>query len=224
MTQAAAENPKRSILIVDDHPVVRAGLRVALSGQSDFAVCAEAESLSAAAGHLLEKSPDIMLVDLDLDDGNGIDLIREALAARPDLPCLVLSMHDEQIHAEKALQAGARGYLMKSAAPEVLLAAVRTVLAGGIAVSDAVKARLAQRREEGERTGRDALDILSEREREVFRELGQGAPMRAIADKLCLSVKTVETHVAHIKRKLGVHGAVELRHRAFREMAALEIR
>lgn len=224
MTEASAPTLKRRILIVDDHPVVRAGLGATLSRQPDLAVCAEAGSLSEAAGLLLEKAPDLLLVDLDLEDGNGLDLIREALAMRPDLPCLVLSTHDEETHAGKALRAGARGYLMKSVSPEVLLASLRAVLAGEIAVSDKVKERLLQRHAAEVPADRDALDTLSEREREVFRELGQGAAMRSIAHKLCLSVKTVETHVAHIKRKLGLRNAVELRHRAFRAAAELETR
>lgn len=223
MTETTAHTAKRRILIVDDHPVVRAGLWATISRESDLSVCAEAGTLAEAAGRILEETPDLLLVDLDLADGNGLDLVREALAARPGLPCLVLSMHDEEVHAGRALRAGARGYLMKSASPEVLLASLRAVLAGEIAVSEKVKARLLQRHAEEDPAGGE-LDALSEREREVFRELGQGTAMRAIAVKLCLSVKTVETHVAHIKRKLGVRGAVELRHRAFRALAESETR
>jgi DNA-binding NarL/FixJ family response regulator len=222
MAEAAVPAAKRRILIVDDHPVIRAGLGAALSRQPDLARCGEAGTLAEAAGLLLEHSPDLLLVDLDLEDGNGLDLVREALAMRPDLPCLVLSMHDEEVHAAKALRAGARGYLMKSAPPDDFLAALRAALAGEIAVSDKVKTGLLRRHAAEAPVVRDAVDSLSEREREVFRELGQGAAMRAIAHKLCLSVKTVETHVAHIKRKLGLRSAVELRHRAFRAAADAE--
>jgi DNA-binding NarL/FixJ family response regulator len=203
------------ILIVDDHPVVRAGLVMTLSKATDLLVCGEAEGVQDALKLLSETRPDLLLVDLDLDGGNGLDLIKQARESHPDIPVLMLSMHPEATYAERALRAGAQGYLMKSEPPGRLVAAIREVLSGGISVSEAMKAQVL-RRVAGGNGAADGGEVasLSDRELEVFRGIGQGRTTRQIAEKLCLSVKTVETHITHIKRKLGLQSGTEMQHRA----------
>jgi DNA-binding NarL/FixJ family response regulator len=203
------------ILIVDDHPVVRAGLAMTLGKAPDLSICGEAEGVRDALKLIPSARPDLLLVDLDLDGGNGLDLIREARESHPKVPILMLSMYPEATYAERALRAGARGYVMKSEHPDRLLAAIREVMAGGIAVSETLKTQVLLRMSGGK--GKEeggTVASLSDRELEVFREIGQGRGTRQIAEKLCLSVKTVETHVTHIKRKLGLQSGTELQHRA----------
>lgn len=203
------------ILIVDDHPVVRAGLAMTLAKAPDLMICGEAEGVRDAMKLIPETHPDLLLVDLDLDGGNGLDLIKEARDSHPKLPILMLSMHAEATYAERALRAGAKGYVMKSERPDRLLAAIREVMAGGIAVSDTMKTQVLKRVAGGNgKEGDGPMGSLSDRELEVFREVGQGRGTRQIAEKLCLSVKTVETHITHIKRKLGLQSGTELQHRA----------
>jgi DNA-binding NarL/FixJ family response regulator len=155
------------------------------------------------------------VIDLDLDGGNGLELIKQVRESRPGIRILMLSMHPEATYAERALRAGAQGYLMKSAPPDQLMAAVREVLAGGISVSETMKSQVLRRVAGGKADG-DGRDVaaLSDRELEVFRGIGQGQSTRQIAGKLCLSVKTIETHITHIKRKLGLRSGTELQHRA----------
>lgn len=203
------------ILIVDDHPVVRAGLAMTLNRAPDLEICGEAEGVPDALKLIPETRPDMLLIDLDLDGGNGLDLIRKARESHPKVPILMLSIHPEATYAERALRAGAQGYLMKSAPPDRLLAAIREVLGGGISVSESMKAQVLKRMAGGKADGdREAVASLSDRELEVFREIGQGRTTRQIAEKLCLSVKTIETHITHIKRKLGLRSGTELQHRA----------
>jgi DNA-binding NarL/FixJ family response regulator len=205
------------ILIVDDHPVVRAGLAMTLGKAPDLSICGEAEGVQDALKLIPSARPDLLLVDLDLDGGNGLDLIRETRESRPKVPILMLSMHPEATYAERALRAGAKGYVMKSEPSDRLLSAIREVMAGGIAVSESMKTQVLMRMSGGKGKGNEedgAIASLSDRELEVFREIGQGRGTRRIAEKLCLSVKTVETHITHIKRKLGLGSGTELQHRA----------
>jgi DNA-binding NarL/FixJ family response regulator len=203
------------ILIVDDHPVVRAGLAMTLNKAPDLEICGEAEGIHDALKLISDGCPDLLLIDLDLDGGNGLDLIKKVRESHPKIPILMLSMHPEATYAERALRAGAQGYLMKSAPPDKLVAAIREILAGGISVSESMKAQVLRRVAGGKAEGDGGtVASLSDRELEVFREIGQGRSTRQIADKLCLSVKTVETHITHIKRKLGLQSGTELQHRA----------
>jgi DNA-binding NarL/FixJ family response regulator len=204
------------ILVVDDHPVVRKGLAMTLAKEPDLVVCGEADGLEAALDALQGQLPDLILADLELDGMNGMDLIREVRRLHPRIPVLVLSMHDEDVYAERALRSGARGYLMKHEKPEVLVAAIRAVLKGEIAVTDRIKSRivanLAGARED--RPGL-SLDRLTDRELEIFRMLGKGNTIRRISEKLALSIKTIEAHCAHIKQKLGLTSGTELQYMAF---------
>ena len=203
------------ILIVDDHPVVRQGLKMAL-GQAGFSVCGEAGDMAEALRAIEAGQPDLILADLDLEGASGIDLIRAVKEAHSDLPVLILSMHDEDAYAERALRAGARGYMMKQAPPEKLAEGVRLALAGEIVLSDEMKRKillgLAGRREPAAVT---SIDKLTDRELEVFRLLGEGMTTRRIAERLSISVKTVEAHIAHLKSKLGAESGRELQHRAY---------
>ena len=215
MSGQQTEKASARILIVDDHPVVRHGLKMAL-GQAGFEVCGEAEGMSDALSLLESAKPDLILADLDLEGPSGIDLIKAVKEGHPDLPVLVLSMHDEDAYAERALRAGARGYLMKHSPPEKLAEGVRLALAGEIILSESMKRKillgLAGQREPAAAT---AIDKLTDRELEVFRLLGEGMTTRRIAERLSISVKTVEAHIAHLKSKLGAESGRELQHRAY---------
>jgi DNA-binding NarL/FixJ family response regulator len=204
------------ILVVDDHPVVRKGLAMTLDREPDLMVCGEAESLEEALSAVLGQNPDLILADLELEGMNGMDLIREVRRLHPRIPVLVLSMHDEDVYAERTLRSGARGYLMKHEKPEVLVSAIRAVLKGEIAVTERIKSRivanLAGARAERPRL---SLDKLTDRELEIFQLLGKGNTIRRISEKLSLSIKTIEAHCAHIKQKLGLSSGPELQYMAF---------
>jgi DNA-binding NarL/FixJ family response regulator len=205
MSSLSAANQKRRVLIVDDHPIVRQGLRRMLEAEADLTVCAEADGEAAAREAIRSQSPDIVIVDLSLDKGDGIELVREMHAERPELRMLVLSMHDETIYAERLLAAGAMGYIMKQAASDQLLVAVRRVLDGKNYVSEVVQQTLNARA--GEVRGGDGADPvsrLSNREVQILNMVGRGMSSREIAQEFSLSVKTIESHRQTIKHKLGL--------------------
>jgi DNA-binding NarL/FixJ family response regulator len=205
----------KNVLIVDDHPVVRRGLRELLDGETGLQVvgeaASEAEALEVAEQ---EPAPDLALVDVHLQDGSGIELVKQLRSQHEGLPVLVISMHDETLYAERALAAGAHGYIMKQAPEEEMLAAVRRILDGRFSISDEIRERLFPL-EAGTLTdasnGDPPVGRLSDRELEVFLLISRGWAPRHIAEKLHLSVKTVETHRRHIRRKLGLENAAELR-------------
>jgi DNA-binding NarL/FixJ family response regulator len=199
------------IVIVDDHPLVREGLRGLLSAQSDFEVCGEAASPAEARQVIEATRPDVAIIDLTLKDGNGIELIKELRAQNESPRILVLTMHDELLFAERALRAGASGYVSKHEASRNVIGAVRTILTGKLYLSERMTQRTVQRALTG---GGDPtaspLDRLSDREIEVFEMIGHGMTSRQIAQRLNLSPKTVETHREHIKGKLDLKNATEL--------------
>jgi DNA-binding NarL/FixJ family response regulator len=202
---------KAAVLVVDDHPIVRQGLALMIGHESDMAVCAEAESHHDALRAIAEHKPDVAVVDLSLKDQSGLELIKDIKVRYPRLPVLVLSMADEAIYAERALRAGARGYLMKEAATTNVLAAIRCVLGGNVYLSDAMAARMLGRVVGGQGGGVvSPVEQLSDRELEVFRLIGRGLGTAEIATKLHLSPKTIETYRAHIKEKLGIDSATQL--------------
>ena len=203
--------PKRRVLIVDDHPLMRQGLAQLINQQPDLAICGEAEDVPQALRQTSELNPDVVIVDLSLRGSDGIELIRCLHLQHAQLPVLVLSMHDETIYAERALRAGARGYIMKQEATNQVLSAVRCVLAGEIHVSQQVSSRIVQGMVGGSGSSqRSPVDRFSDRELEVFRKIGRGAATREIAAELHLSVKTIETYCAHIKEKLRLRSQREL--------------
>ncbi len=196
---------------MDDHPIVRQGLAQLIDNESDLAVIGQGEDAYGSLRAIRECNPDLVLVDVSLKDSDGIELLKEIKSQSPELPVLVVSMHDESLYAERALRAGAGGYVMKQEPPATLLAAVRSVLAGKVYVSDKMSAQLLQRMVGGKkRTGGLPMDRLTDRELEIFRMIGSGNSVKDIADKLFLSVKTVEAHREHIKEKLNIDSSAEL--------------
>jgi DNA-binding NarL/FixJ family response regulator len=193
---------RRRVLIVDDHPIVRHGLKTMIDAESDLMVCGEAQSDREARAALREVDPDVMIVDVSLAQGDGMDLVREVHAQRPDLPMLVLSMHDETIYAERLLAAGARGYIMKEAAYDQLLVALRKVLGGGVYLSEAMASRVGSNGEGA--SPPNPVGRLSNRELQVLSLIGRGLSSRQAAESLNVSVKTVESHRQSLKRKLNL--------------------
>src|SRR5208282_3509368 len=195
----------RRVLIVDDHPIVRQGLRRIMENEDDLAVCGDAETTPQARACIKELNPDIVITDISLTHGDGIELVRDVRAHHPQLPILVLSMHEETIYAERMLSAGANGYIMKQAASEQFLIAVRRVLEGHIYVSEAVGNNMIQKFAGCTATlSTNQIDRLSNRELQIMHMIGKGMSTREMADTLHLSIKTVESHRQRIKRKLNL--------------------
>ncbi|MFH0919663.1 MAG: response regulator transcription factor [Fibrobacterota bacterium] len=197
------------IILVDDHPIVRQGLKQILLQEGDFEVVAEAEEANAAFKAMESLHPDLMVIDLSLKGMGGLELIKWIRTQGHKTALLVVSMHDEAIYAERALKAGANGYVMKQEAPETVVSAIRAILKGEIFVS----ASMAQRVLKGMTPGKDGktgVEKLSDRELEIFNLLGKGMRVQEIAQKLSISAKTVETYQANIKSKLGIESASEL--------------
>ena len=207
----ATKRRPRRVLIVDDHPIVRQGLRRLIDQEEDLDVCAEAETVREARAAIREHRPDAIIVDISLKQGDGLELVRDVRAQYPTLPILVLSMHDETIYAERMLSAGASGYIMKQAASEQFLVAVRRVLDGGIYVSDTVSNTMIQRFTSGNPpVAANPIDRLSNREIQILHLIGKGLSTRETAEALDLSIKTVESHRQRIKKKLTLTTGTQL--------------
>lgn len=200
-----------SVFIVDDHPIVREGLAELINREKDLHVCGQAESGEQAMDAAFRLKPDIFVIDLSLQDVSGLSLIKDLRGRSVEAPILVLSMHDENLYAERALRAGAQGYIMKREAPTKVIDAIRLVLKGEVYLSTELAARVMQRLV-GSRGPAEIPSVtrLSDRELEVYSLIGQGLKTREIAGKLNLSVKTIETYREHIKEKLGLRNATEL--------------
>jgi DNA-binding NarL/FixJ family response regulator len=209
--EQAKTDRKAQVLIVDDHPVVRDGLKIILNHEQDLNVCGQADDAPEALQAIAELKPDIAIVDISLKSSDGIELTKTIKARYPKVFVIVLSVHDESVYAERVLLAGAQAYLMKDAAPENIVKAVRTVLRGDIYVSDAVAKKFLHI-VAGDKAGltKTAIDHLSDREFETFRLIGQGYKASQIASQLHLSVKTIETYRSRIKEKLGIANAAQL--------------
>ncbi len=202
---------KKTVLVVDDHPLMRQGLALLINQQQDMQVCGEAEEAQAAMQAIAQLQPDIMILDISLKGPDGIELLKNIRATDPDLPVLVLSMHDEAIYAERALRARANGYIMKQEATEKVLVAVRRILSGEVYLSERMSNKMLQQYIGGTPNMiQSRIASLSDRELEVFRRIGEGCATREIAEELHLSVKTVETYQAHIKDKLALRSGREL--------------
>lgn len=202
---------KKSVLVIDDHPLLRQGLALLINQQQDLRVCGEAEEAQTAMQAIAELRPDIIILDISLSGPDGLELLKSIRASDPDLPALVLSMHDEAIYAERALRARANGYIMKQEATEKVLVAVRRILSGEIYLSERMSNKMLQHYRSGAPTMiQSRIASLSDRELEVFRLIGEGRATREIADELRLSVKTVETYQAHLKEKLALRSGREL--------------
>jgi DNA-binding NarL/FixJ family response regulator len=211
-----ATNQKARIFLVDDHPMMRQGLAALINKEPDLEVCGEADGADDTLGHLEAANPHLLIADLSLQDGNGIDLIKDIRIRHPAVKVVVSSMHDEMLFAERVLRAGALGYISKAQPPKEVLQAIRQVLQGKIFVSKEVAGRLSQKRggQTAVKTPESPMAKLSNRELTIFELIGQGMTTRDIAGKLFLSIKTVETHREHIKTKLNLANAVDLVHHA----------
>lgn len=209
-----ASGRKTPVMIVDDHPIVRQGIALLINQQQDMEACCEAGSAEEALESLGAKghsTPDLAVVDLSLGGMSGLDLVKTLRSRFPDLPVLIMSMHDESLYAERVLRAGARGYIMKQEATEKILTAIRQILRGEIYVSDRMRTRMLERLVDNRADSSESpLACLSDRELEVLRLIGEGLSTGDIARDLHRSVKTIEAHRANIKEKLDLKNAAEL--------------
>jgi DNA-binding NarL/FixJ family response regulator len=202
---------KCRVLLVDDHPIVRQGLGLLIDREADLSVCGEADGAHTAFHAIATLRPDIVVLDISLSGPDGLDVLKEIRMKTASLPVLILSMHDESIYAERAMRAGANGYIMKQEATEKVLVAIRRILQGEVYLSDRLTNTMLQHYVRGSSpTKKSPLVNLTDRELEVFRLIGEGHSTRQIADELHLSVKTIESYQAHIKEKLALRNAREL--------------
>lgn len=209
------ETKTHRVFIVEDHPITRAGLTAIINREQDLTVCGEADDAPTALSSITSARPSVLVTDISLKTSNGIELIKNVLALMPNLSILAMSMHDERVYAERALRAGARGYLMKKEATEHILPAIRTIIGGGIYLSELMqKNLLASLLSQGKKEEADfPLDTLSDREIEVFQLIGNGFTTKEIARRLKLSPKTIDSYREHLKIKLNLkNGAGLLRH------------
>ena len=204
-----------SILIVDDHPLVRAGFAQLIGDTPDLNVCGEAGDMASALQLLNSITPDLAIIDLSLAGGSGLDLIEHIKARNSEILMLVASMHDESLYAERVLAAGARGYINKQEAQEKIIQAIRQVLKGKVYLSEHMTEKILNNMV-SRNDDKHGIGALSNRELQVFEMIGQGLAPGKMAKQLNLSIKTIETHQAHIKTKLGVSSAHKLTHRAIR--------
>jgi DNA-binding NarL/FixJ family response regulator len=209
----SADSKQRKVLVVDDQGLIQEGLARIISRQKDFEYCGAVDSVIAAQKAVVQHKPDLVLADLLLQDGCGLELIKNLLSEDPSLPILVISQCDETLYAERALKAGARGYIMKNRPVSEIPKAMRAVLAGEFYVSPKVAALALHRMAGGKQSGQESsVGSLTDRELQVFQLLGAGTDSKVIAERLHLSIKTVETHRENIKHKLKLANAAELVH------------
>ena len=210
-TQITSQTKKCRVLLVDDHPIVRQGLALLIDREPDLSVCGEADGAHSAFHAIETLRPDLVVLDISLNGPDGLDVLKEIRMKTASLPILILSMHDESIYAERAMRAGANGYIMKQEATERVLVAIRRIMQGDVYLSDRLTNSMLQQYVHGASTAKKSpLVNLTDRELEVFRLIGEGHGTRQIADELHLSVKTIESYQAHIKEKLALRNAREL--------------
>jgi DNA-binding NarL/FixJ family response regulator len=209
-SQSPIHPERKQIFIVDDHPVFREGLVVLVKRESELAVCGEADTAAAALTEIKRLQPDLVLADIGLPGKSGMELIKDLQAVCPEIPILVISMHDESLYAERVLRAGGRGYIMKQEGPEKILQAIRQILAGQLYLSPKMSTRVLDSISGRSERNRPAVARLTDRELEILQLLGQGKDSHAIAAQLNLSVKTVDAHRGNIKEKLSLESGTEL--------------
>jgi DNA-binding NarL/FixJ family response regulator len=215
MREPPKKQERRQIFLVEDHPVTREGFAQLINYQADLQVCGQAGSAARALSGIETTRPDLVIIDISLVESNGLELIKNLKARHPTLAMLVLSTHDEALYAERALRAGARGYVMKQAPTAEVMEAIRMTLKGELYLSENMRSHMVRQHLHGPREVRKSdMDLLSDRELEIFELVGKGHTTRQIAARLNLGVSTVETHRAHIKEKLRLKNAVELVRRA----------
>jgi DNA-binding NarL/FixJ family response regulator len=219
MTFGSLDMPSRSssIFLIDDHPLVRLWLGQLIEEHGDLVVCGEADNARDALQRIPVTNPDLVIVDLSLPGGSGMELIKSLKTLFPNLLMIVLSMHDESVYAERAIRAGARGFVMKRATADHIIEAIYKVLRGKLAVSDAVAQAFADKFGDGRAPPvGPTVERLSDRELEIFELLGSGLDTRAIGNRLGISIKTVQAHCSHIKEKLELANATDLLREALR--------
>ncbi len=216
-TSKPRERSAKRIYIVDDHPLFREGLKVIIQGEPSLAVCGEAEHAIQAFREIENLMPDLVTIDIGLPEKSGLELLREIQSVQPNLPVLMISMHDENLFAQRALRAGARGYLMKHAAPGMLIQAINRILSGQVFVSESISTMILDSiSRPNARSGHSPLARLTDRELEVLRLIGQGKDSHEIARALHMGLKTVDTHRGRIKEKLSLKTSTALTHFATR--------
>lgn len=204
----------RKILIVDDHRVMAQGLSILLKNEPNLEVCGTASSIPDAVQAVNESKPDLVLIDLHLGEGNGMDLVRELSQSHPSILSIVLSSQDENLFAGRCIRAGAKGYVMKEKSFDIIITAIKNVLAGELFLSENVKQQLMQQSAFGAKSNTIDIDLLSDREFEVFNLIGEGFRQRQIAEKLCISTTTVNKHCQNIRSKLHENSMDDLVHTA----------
>ena len=208
--KGAAPARKKRILIVDDHPMMRDGLRQLVASESDLDICGEADDAASALEQAEVLKPDLAIIDITLRSSSGLDLIKDLRIRSPSTAILVLSMHDESLYAERVLRAGGRGYIMKQEGGKKILEGIRQIAAGRTYVSDAVSARILDAFAGAQGESRSPVETLTDREFQVFQLIGQGLSTKEMADKLHVSAKTIEVHRVNMKEKLNLQTAAEL--------------
>lgn len=208
---------KSRVFVVDDHPLVREGLTNLINGQNDLIVCGEAKDSAQAINGIGKARPNVALIDISLENESGLELVKQLKTQFPQVALIILSMHDEALYAERALRAGAQGYVMKHETSKSVLASIRQVLGGGVYVSERIVKRMALKLTSSRKPIISSpVERLSDRELEIFRLLGQGRTTSQIAADLNLSLKTVQAYCARAKEKFGVASLTELLHAAIR--------
>ena len=216
-SQRPGGSPDRRVFLVDDHPMMRDGMSRLIDSEPGLICCGGAQSAEEAVAQIASCKPDLVITDITLPNRSGLDLIKDISAMNPDVLVFVYSMHDEMFYAERALRAGARGYLMKEAGSERMLEAIRRVLAGEICVSPKIAAKILTLFSGPQPRGSNSpVQKLTDREFDVYRLIGEGRSTKEIAEQLHISGKTVAVHREHIKEKLGVGSATELTYQAIR--------
>jgi DNA-binding NarL/FixJ family response regulator len=211
VADAAPVAAKLKVLLVDDHPITRQGMKALVNQQPNLEVCGEADNAAYAIELVGRLQPDLAIVDIALKTTNGIELTKNIKVQSPNLPVLIVSMHDEGLYAERALRAGAMGYLMKQEASEKIIAAIQRLLQGEIYLSDKIKEKMLHRFVNKKGDGMVfSIDTLSDREMEVFQLIGNGYSTRQIAQKLNLSSKTIDSYREHLKLKLNLDSGADL--------------
>lgn len=215
--KSVAQNQKRKVFLVDDHPLVREWLTTLINQQPDLVVCGETETAPEALKAIAQSKPDVAIVDISLKDSSGIELIKALKESQPEVLALVLSMHDESLYAERALRAGAKGYIMKRETTKKVIEAIRRILDGKLYISNAVAEAITARSVSVKlAASQSPVEQLSDRELEVFEMLGQGLGTRQIAETMRVSIKTVQAYCARVKEKMKLGSATELLREAIR--------
>ena len=197
--------PPVRIFIVEDHPIFRMGMTELINRETDMTVCGDADNVPDAREGIADQKPDLVVVDLSLKQSNGMDLVREICEEYEDTACLVLTMHDESLHADRCIKAGARGYIMKEEASKSVISAIREIMAGNLYVSRSVMSRMLDRlHKKPDPAELSPISSLTDREMEIFQYIGEGCATGEIAKQLNISVKTIGTYRERIKEKLGI--------------------